>query len=222
MEKIEAPELEQAIIDHLAGLYSIHVKREGLHLSSLIGCLTKSFFNEVNYTRPTNEETMLFALGYGLQDVLTPEQAVAPLYELEDITYSPDYQIKLSNDITAEIKTTRAGSDKDLSESWIKYMKGGCYILGIKEYHLAVLYMMGNWKPPMPELRVYKLTFETEELEDNWAWITERKEVYSHALEINRPPTPFRYCEDWECKFCRLKMQCSALSYLDEQLQEEE
>ena len=73
MEKIEAPELEQAIIDHLAGLYSIHVKREGLHLSSLIGCLTKSFFNEVNYTRPTNEETMLFALGYGLQDVLTPE-----------------------------------------------------------------------------------------------------------------------------------------------------
>lgn len=212
MERIESPELEQAIIDHIAGLYSINVKREGIHLSTLIGCLTKSFFNEVNYAKPTHEEVMLFALGYALQDVLTPATAVSPLYELEDITYSPDYQIKLTNDITAEIKTTRASSNNDLSESWIKYMMGGCHILGIYEYHLAVLYMMGNWKPPFPDLKVFKFTFTVSELIGNWEWIRARKKIYSYALAENRPPRPFAYCEEWECKYCKFKMQCEALS----------
>lgn len=215
MERIESPELEQAIIDHLAGLYNIHTKREGIHLSSIVGCLTRSFWNEVNYTIPTHEETMLFSLGYALQDVLTPDTAEAPIYSLEGITYSPDYQIKLSQDITAEIKTTRMSADKPLSELWIDYMMGGCYILGIKEYHLAVLYLMGSWKPPFPELKVWKITFTDEELMFNWSRLMERKTVYTHSLEINRPPQPFEYCREYECKSCKFKMQCQALSYLD-------
>ena len=200
MERIESPELEQAIIDHIADLYGIFNKREGIHLSTLIGCLTRSFFNEVNYVKPTEEEVMLFALGYALQDVLTPAAAEAPLCTLEGITYSPDYQIKLQGDTTVEIKTTRQSSNNDISESWIKYMKGGCWILGIQEYHLAILYMMGNWKPPFPKLKVFKLTFTDEELLINWGWVMQRKRVYEQALADHRPPRPFAYCEDYECK----------------------
>jgi len=215
MERIEDPELSREILNHLADLYGIYTKREGIHLSTLTGCITRSFFDQTIQTKPTDEEVMLFALGYGLQDVLTPKQAIRIEYSLDGVTFSPDFQIVIGGDRTVEIKTTRASSDKpDFPEPWLVYIKGGCYILKIKEYSLSILHMMGNWKPPFPKIASWKLKFTEEELLENWEYIIARKDVYEEALILRIPPTPYKYCYEWECPKCRYKMQCEAISLL--------
>lgn len=213
MQKIDNPELSRLILQHLRDLYGLDQKREGIHLSTLVYCLTRSFFDRVAPIEATEREVMLFALGYGLQDTLTPDNATTPLYEFEGIVYRPDFQLKLTG-ITAELKTTRASSNKELPETWLEYIKGGCHILKIKEYDLGVLYMMGNWRPPFPEIRSFKLVFEDDELAENWAYLSERKRVYEEALVSNLPPQPFRYCKGFECRNCRYKLQCDAIMML--------
>ena len=211
MQKIENPELSRLILDHLAELYGIKRKREGIHLSTLVYCLTRSFFDQLAPVEPTDEEVMLFSLGYGLQDVLTPKEATTPTYEKDGITFSPDFVFPVESRLV-EIKTTRMSSGKeDFPETWLEYIMGGCYMQGIKEYELSVLHMLGNYHPPFPEIKSYKLIFEEEELVENWERLLYRQQVYEKALKINKPPKPFVYCKDWECKNCRYKLQCQAM-----------
>jgi len=218
MEKIEDPELSRAILSHLAELYKLKEVRQGIHLSTLIYCLTKGFFDYVAPIEPTDEEVMLFSLGLGLQDVLTPTQAEAPIYEENGITFSPDFVLKLSEPARyVELKTTRMSSSReDLPETWLEYIKGGCYMRRINQYELSVLFMLGNYKPPFPQIKSFKLVFTQEELEENWTYLLGRLLVYQQALRINRPPAPFEHCKDWECKNCRYKLQCEALRIMAE------
>lgn len=217
MQKIDNPEMSRLILNHLADLYQIKDKREGIHLSTLVYCLTRSFFDQLSPVEPTDMEVMLFSLGYGLQDVLTPKGAEINTYQKAGITFRPDFQLRLAGD-TCELKTTRMSSNKeDFPETWMEYIKGGCYMLGIKEYKLSVLHMLGNYKPPFPEIKSYTLVFADEELEDNWNYLQSRKSVYVDALKASRPPIPFTYCKDWECKNCRYKLQCDAIQMVTEQ-----
>lgn len=221
MQKIDNPEMSRLILDHLADLYQIKEKREGIHLSTLVYCLTRSFFDQLSPVEPTDMEVMLFSLGYGLQDVLTPKGAEINTYQKAGITFRPDFQLAVGN-TTAELKTTRMSSGKeDFPETWLEYIKGGCHMLGIKEYKLSVLHMLGNYKPPFPEIKSYTLVFTDEELEDNWNYLMSRKSVYVDALKSNHPPVPFTYCKDWECKNCRYKLQCDAIKMVTEQNIEE-
>ncbi len=104
MKRIDSPELKHKMLDHLADLYKIKDVRESNHLSSYVTCRTKSFLDQKQTTEPTEQEVMLFALGYGLQDVLTPPDANAPVIEKAGIIYRPD-MILASR--LSEIKTTR-------------------------------------------------------------------------------------------------------------------
>jgi hypothetical protein len=215
VNKTDNPELSRIILNHLAELYKIKEKREGIHLSTLIYCLTRSFFDTKAMVEPTDEEVMLFALGYGLQDVLTPTATYTPVYEKEGITFSPDFVFRpkdYSIDKMVEIKTTRMSSSKeDFPETWLVYIKGGCYMRDVSQYELSVLHMLGSYKPPFPEIKSYLLEFTPQELLDNWNYLLGRKIVYADSLESNKPPTPRKHCYDWECKNCRYKMQCDAL-----------
>jgi len=113
---------------------------------------------------------MLFSLGYGLQDVLTPPDADAPVIEKEGILYRPD--MILSNRLN-EIKTTRKSAkyhymEDSLPVTWVDYMMGGCALMGTREYDLIILYMMGNYSPPFPEVYAETVQFEQKEIEENW------------------------------------------------------
>lgn len=226
MQRIDNPELSRLILDHLASLYNIKRKREGIHLSTLVYCLTRSFFDQLAPIEPTDEEVMLFSLGFGLQDVLTPKEAETPVYEKDGITFSPDFVLMVEagkpqpfaakgGTLTpmklVEIKTTRMSTNRDFPETWLEYIMGGCYMQGVNEYELSVLHMLGNYRPPFPEIKSYKLIFDDVELEENWYYLHGRKNIYTLALEDNKPPTPYAYCREWECKNCRYKMQCQAM-----------
>jgi hypothetical protein len=218
----ENAELSRLIIDHLSNLYGIREKREGIHLSTLIYCLTRSYFDNCSTTPivPTDEEVMLFALGWGLQDVLTPKGTSSPVLEKDGIMYSPDFIFQLA-DWRVELKTTRMsakkGDERNFPETWIEYMKSGCFITKTNTYDLSVLFMMGHYAPPFPKIASYHFEFSDDELFANWEYILSRKQVYDEAIANNAPPDPFKYCKlDWECKNCRYKLVCESIKVAEE------
>jgi hypothetical protein len=79
------------------------------------------------------------------------------------------------------------------------------------QYDLIILYMLGNYSPPFPQIYAETITFTQEEIRDNWDRIMTNKIILDDTLLTNIPPEPFKYCYDWECKFCRYKLTCDAL-----------
>lgn len=211
MIRQDNPELRRKVLNHLADLYKIREIREPNHLSSYITCRTKSFLNQKGATEPTDEEIMLFVTGYGLQDVLTPKDAEVPTMVKHGIIYSPDMILSVR---LSEIKTTRRSAKNHaeaLPETWMDYMLGGCYMMECNEYDLIVLYLMGNYAPPFPEIICDTIVFEKEEIEENWKKILQHKEALDTALATGKAPTPYQHCYDWECKYCRHKMLCEVI-----------
>ena len=207
--------MARVVLDHLSEKYAIAQKRQGLHLSSLIYCLTKAAFDErQGRITPTDEETMLFSLGYGLQGVLTPAAADTPVYEKDGITFSPDMILKIGDTELGEVKTTRASSKKimagEFPETWLEYMKAGCFIREQNTYNLIVLCMMGNYSPPFPSIHGFTFSFEDDELFETWDYVMCRKVVLL-TNDRNTVPAPYKYCKDWECKGCRYKLVCESI-----------
>jgi len=218
MQRLENPELQRKLLNHLASQYKIKEIRESNHLSSYIGCRTKTFFDQQQAIDPTDQEVMLFALGYGLQDVLTPENARTEVWEYEGVIYRPDMTFEVSQSevkVLTELKTTRKSAkhyiDESIPATWLTYMKGGCKIVGVYEYDLAVLYMMGNYAPPFPQIYCDTFIFTKDEIEENWQEIRKNKTVLDESLKAGMPPNPFQHCYEWECQYCRYKIMCEQL-----------
>lgn len=213
MNIAENHELTRLMLDHLADRYNIKQKREGIHLSTLIYCLTKQRYDISSPIEPTDEEVMLFALGFGLQDILTPPDATTPILEKDGVTYSPDFIFKMPGYDLGEMKTTRASAKRadnfDFPDTWLEYMKGGCYIRETNTYDLSVLYMMG---PPFPIIRSFRFKFTDIELLHSWQYLMGRKWVFEDSIEKNYLLPPFKYNKQWECKYCRYKLICDTVA----------
>lgn len=210
MELVEDPALRQSILDILVEEYKLHEPRSGIHASDLIYCITKSYWNKVDYQPPTESESMMFSIGLGLERVIIQFGAtrVAPLF-VEGVHLSPDFLI---NSIHSELKTTRFGVGK-VPDTWIKQVMAYCYATDIPIYNLAVLHII------QAQLIAYRVVFTQEELEENWGWMLNRKEVLEDALhtyvedQSHNPaslihPREFTFNEDWECGYCRYKLRC--------------
>ena len=153
MKVIDNPELSRLMLDHLTDLYNLKKQRDEVHLSTLIYCLTRSFFDMKQDVEPTDMEVMLFALGIGLQNEFTPANTTLPVIRKDGVVFSPDFVIQIGEGQYCEMKTTRMSTARDFPSTWIEYIKGGCYMQGIKEYDLSVLYMMGCLAPSVRVLR---------------------------------------------------------------------
>ncbi len=217
MRRVDNPELKQKMLDHLADLYKIKEIREPNHLSSYVYCRTRGFLDQKQAIEPTEEEVMLFAIGYGLQDVLTPKDATAELHEFAGIIYRPDMTLTRAEfERLQELKTTRKSAknhyiDEYIPVTWLAYMKGGCKIRKTNQYDLIVLYLMGSYSPPFPQIYADTFYFTDEEVEENWQTIMANKKVLDESLKAGKPPTPFQHCYEWECKNCRYKLVCETL-----------
>lgn len=222
MQRVDKPELSRKLLNHMATLYNIREVREPNHLSSYVYCQTRGFFDQKGMIEPTDDEAMLFAIGYGLQDVLTPKDMATPVYSYDGIIYRPDMSltstfIEREVEQLIELKTTRRSAKyhaTDLPETWLDYMMGGCKIRGTKEYDLVVLYICGNYSPPFPLLYAETIIFAEQEIEENWQKLLGRKRILDDALRTDIPPTPFEHCYEWECRFCRYKLVCETMAKL--------
>jgi len=205
------PELDGLVMKHLTEKFNLlHHRPAGeFHLSSAVYCITRAFWESTTPCDPSDEELMLFALGYGLQDVITPTGATAPTFTKDNIIYRPDFVLKVGDTELGEIKTSRMGLktlEASIPHTWECYIKGGCYIREQLTYNLSVLLIIPS------KIRSETLTFTPEEIADNWDRILERKMVYDIAIRDNTPPAPGSYCYEWECKSCRYKILCESVS----------
>ena len=229
MRRRDNPELKNRILKHLADKYNIMEVREPGHLSSYVTCRTKAFLDQKQTAEPTEQEVMLFSIGYGLQDVLTPKDASAPVLEKYGIIYRPDMTFLGTEELVGrlvEVKTTRKSAknhfmDEFLPLTWLDYMKGGCYIAEKTEYDLIILYMMGSYSPPFPQIYAETDEFDDDEIDEAWNRLMSNKAVLDTALELGEPPAPFQNCYDWECQYCRYKLVCQTLDSVGDNVQAE-
>lgn len=213
MKVLDNPQLKATILRWLSESYLKSTYRpSGMHLTDLIYCLTKSFWDKTDPLPPSEREVLLFASGLGLERVLIPKEYKAEPILIDNIWVSPDF----FTNIMGELKTTRMSSKKalagDLPETWIEQIKGYAKASNQLSYDLAALCLMGNWHPPFPELIGLRLEFEQDEIDSFWAYIMEERLpcLESHLTSPYIPPLPQCYCKDWECKDCRYKMGCRA------------
>ena len=221
MKRVENPQLTKDILTRLGELYIDRGRHEGIHLTDLIYCLTKSYHDRTDPLPPTDRELMLFSVGLSLQMVLIPPEQNAMVLERDGILCSPDF-ISIGGRLS-ELKTTRTSmmeknkdtgvrGYKDLPQTWYEQIMGYSYAAGLQEYELAVLHLMGDYAPPFPTLMGWRLSFDREELEKYWLYIKGRKLVLEATIEVHIPPKPFQWCKEWECDGCRYKLRCDVVS----------
>lgn len=185
----------------------------GIHLTELIYCLTHSWFERLAPLPITNEAALTLAMGINLERTIIPLEVRASPGCYDGIDYSPDF--RFHGNEPSELKTTRMSLNKTINrqfpETWIEQIKGYCKAEGQTTYHLAVVHLLGNYKPPFPALRAVTFRFSQQELDDQWNYIRYRREQYILAIGEQRAPEPLRWCKDWECANCAYRERCETL-----------
>ena len=210
MEIISNPQIRREILETLRFRYLESTKESrapGIHLTQLVYCLTRSFYNVIKPLPPNDMEIMLFSLGFGLENILLRENSRVKAGEKDGIHYSPDF-IPLSGGL-AELKTTRASEGKLFPETWLEQILGYMYAERLEYYDLVVLHLLGNYKPPFPSIVGYRITPTADELVRNWDRLTMRRDVLVKAFVAGEAPAPGKWCKDWEPKYCRYGFKCS-------------
>lgn len=220
------PGLEKEILDRVKKKFNLNSNsREGLHLSDLTYCITRSYWKKQVGGVLTDNEVLLFAIGLALEKVLledeTGDNRPEPV-ELDGILMSPDY---ILNGALAELKSTRIAFVKDALEpnkgwpqGWIKQMMG--YSLAVKRglvkgavdapYRLAILQVI------QAQVKGRSFKFLEADLEQFWADVLVRRDALVEALEKKLPPEPFAYTDsgksdDWQCTNCAYNALCPSI-----------
>jgi len=177
----------------------------GIHMTELIYCLTAGYWDKIMPLPFTIQQALTMALGIALERVIIPEDKRASPGTCEGIEYSPDFWFR--GDVPSELKTTRMSTKKTINrefpETWVQQIMGYCYAEKKLEYGLSIIHLMGGYSPPFPETKGVKFIFNQQELKNNWDFLMWRKNVYIQGFADQVPPTPTKWCQDWECKYCR-------------------
>ena len=214
------------LADQILGLIAEDMKLDKPlpHVTELIYCLTRSWYDRFDYIPLAPKEIVLFSIGVELGKGLlrTHRQEIGGV--LDGIHYSIDFMDPEKQYHSpppsvmgrlGELKSTRMSPKKlpeDFPLTWRKqllaYMKANNSLEAI----YSVIYV----QPAV--MKVWEVTATQSEVEENWAWLLERKETYMDFIATGKPPTPFQYNESWECKFCRYKLICDAADSGQKQL----
>jgi hypothetical protein len=192
-------------------------------------CLTKAYWNKTNPLPVDNATLGMFAIGFALEDVLLkpyPIEGVSlvPPYMYEEVHFSPDYFATIIGG-EMDLKTTRMWPDPDgrpkkvaarpdgFPDTWLRQFMGYAHRFGATpadeytlfdyvDYSVAILYIMSG------ELVAGTIRFAWEEVELNMGHHLHRAAILEDHLAGEVVPTPFVYCELWECKNCIYFNRC--------------
>jgi hypothetical protein len=215
------PTLETELFNRLRLKYT-HDRPDVPHLTELIYCLTKGYYDRFDRLQPTQKEMLYFAIGFGLEEVILRDAtSLEPqLVEVDGVYMSLDY-IALDG-VGVDLKSTRMYPSKDdgspsygWPQGWRRQFMGYAKHLGQTEFDVAILYLGA------PDLVAGRLSFTQQEMDDNWDHIMMRKTIYMAHVAGSMVPAPFTFTEDpsmWECKdkkgnpTCKYYMRCEAAS----------
>lgn len=175
-------------------------------ITKLTCCPRRTFYEMTGVTEYiSDEKTLIFARGRGHHSVLE-------VYPLKEIRVEKDGvrgDIDMKGERITEILTTmmglkrmeNVGDVKKVFPLKVSQLAAYCYITGVNEGDLLVLYLMGDYSRPVkPELEVYTIEFSKEELEENWKLLIDRKDAIEDGIRDKLPP--FMVGEPFECTNC--------------------
>jgi len=206
-------------------------ERTGIHCSDLIYCLNKQALRKSVDVPDEDATILLYSLGWATQRWLTGKDEDVPEKEIDGIKVTldaltldvrdktlPDDATNAMAWVPWELKATFQSNNKPIAENthWIRQIMAQCYVVAANTAYLTRFELMGNWKfnkkgePPdpanrRPTLTAFKFEFNQKELDANWKWLLERKEVYEKILETGKLvpkivaiPTG----QSFECSYC--------------------
>jgi len=204
-------------------------ERTGVHCSDLIYCLNKQAIRRLHPEPSEDSETLLFSLGWATQRWLTGKDEDEESRVVDGIIVTCDAVIETC---PWELKASYQSSNKDISENlaWVRQIMAQCYVLESTTAYLSRLEIMGDWKSVFkpkdyklwnaeeklvfdkehskPALHAYKLEFTREELDKNWEWLKERRDMFQELLD-GAPLFPRLAAlapgMAWLCGYCKYK-----------------
>lgn len=198
--------------------------RGEISITSMLRCLTKTYY-ENRFLNDTEDDLKItFGIGLALEAGILQGIQKPPVGVTDEIEWHGDHFDDEWGFI--EVKTTRYGvnlpkaeqaktgrtqrTPEDFPESWLRQVKGYLYCNKLLKCNVVVLHIIQS------ELISWQLEFTQEELDENWAYIVERKDIYKQFQELKKPPTAFQYrAYDEECgratpRQCPFLMLCDA------------
>lgn len=201
--------------------------RTGLSLSTVIYCLTKAWKDKHEPTQLTDRELELFSIGFGLERVLIRSRMVNKQWELDGISMHPDL-LQLSG-VLADLKSTRARPDPPRMDTyggmWIRQFLGYCKAeieqkrAADEEVEFPYPFDVITVHLIQPVIKAWRYWFTEEEIEANWQYVLFRKQVHEMHQDMDEPPEPFMFMEQWECGIgsqnqCRHLLGCQLYASL--------
>jgi hypothetical protein len=190
--------------------------RADMSVTGMIYCLTKNYLNETEGRRPfSRRQTLLFYTGLALEEVILPKVRTGEVVFADGLTGHTDHSNKTELD---EVKSTRKKmfddrDDEVLTEAWNRQFLSYLHMTGLTEGRFIILYLMGNYAPPFPDIRVYNAVATPEEIATNWEWIKDRKTTYLKFKDAGEVPTPYAYRNfDKECDNCEWAGECEMIA----------
>lgn len=191
---IEELEDDQIALNQLAGTAE---RSKGLHLSDIIKQMAferePERFPKTPDGKPDPMAMMRFEVGFTWEQVLeralhdrTPNLHRPGEFTLDGIIMSPD-ALDPDGWVLEEWKATWSSTKHDLQDRfwyWFKQIMAYARALKTNVAILRVLYINGDYKPMLPQIKCFRLTFTDRELEENW------QEILNFARARGLLPTP--------------------------------
>ena len=189
-------------------------RRDSIHVSDLLYCLRRSFFEKLGEEAEGDTKgNLTMMLGEAFQAWLLPGvEGAAFRVTYEGVVCTPDGIAVLESGerVPLEIKSTRTSSNKipgyaysgATLNHYVDQVATYCLSLGVTSGRIAVLYMSGDYRANRDAtLVVYAVAFSQEELE-RWARIiSHRQALLLSAMQTGEPP-PIDEHLPWACGYC--------------------
>lgn len=124
--------------------------------------------------------------------------------------------------IPFELKATFQGSTKPVedNQAWVRQVMSQCYVTKTNQAFLSRFELMGDWKSVFgkkedkklpehekPTLSAWRFEFTQAELDDHWAWMKSRRDLFLELLAdpSNLLPRAMSLPSAdslWECSYC--------------------
>jgi len=152
-----------------------HGRPPGVHMSGVIRAAlmaARAWPYEQDGAERSESSQLSMAVGLAWEDWYGP-QIPGVVYHpgalfFEGVWFSPD-ALDLDNLVLHEIKTTTKHEATPRSVlHWDLQLRGYLWALGEGEWRRAVLHVLHVGQPPLPELRIWEVEYEYEELRDTW------------------------------------------------------
>jgi hypothetical protein len=227
MDYFPDSQLRNELMSRLRDKY-ITDREDWPHLSEVIYCLTKSYFERTDPIQVTEKELLYFSIGFALEDVLLRISGPSiESVELDGLWLTPDYFALRGGQM--DLKTTRMYADemgrpkRGWPEGWIQQFKAYSYLEWVQahssEYPLAegrlpdyFNYSVGILYLGQPALECGTFKFTQQEILDNWNNLQTRKEIFIDHMDKGVIPEPYAYTEAWACKECKYAPRCRSLT----------